>query len=57
MSQKVATRAEVRRLIADVIQEESGDAVEPAVAAQCAASVLLRLEQSGVKLVKARASA
>lgn len=50
-AEKAKTMADVRRLIAEAISEEA-DAVAPETAERCAASVLARLKESGVKLVR-----
>ena len=51
-AEKAKTMADVRRVIADVIHEESDPQVEREAAGRCAASVLARLKECGVKLVR-----
>ena len=54
MLQRAKTLADVRRVIAEVIQKESNQPVAAVDATRCAASVLSKLKESGVKLVKSR---
>lgn len=54
MSQRAKTLSDVRRVIAEVIRKESSSPVAAADAARCATSVLAKLKESGVKLVKSR---
>ena len=56
MLQRAKTLADVRRVIAEVIRQESKHSVAAADATRCAASVLAKLKESGVKLVKSRAA-
>ena len=56
ISQQAKTLADVRRVIADAIQKESNQSVAAEAASRCAASVLARLKESGVRLVKRRAA-
>ena len=55
MLPQAKTLSDVQRVIAAVIREESNNAVAADQAARCAASVVARLKESGVKLVKRRA--
>lgn len=54
MLRQAKTLADVRRVIAEAIRQESNDAVAAEAAARCAVSVVARLKESGVKLVKRR---
>lgn len=54
--QKAKTLADVRRVIAEAIQKESNESVAAETAARCAASVVAKLKDSGVRLVKRRAA-
>lgn len=55
-AQQANTMADIRRVIAEVIQMESNQALAADAADRCASSVLARLKESGVKLVKRRAA-
>lgn len=53
--QETRTVADVRRVIAEAIEQESNRSLDAAAASRCAASVLARLKEAGVRLVKKRA--
>jgi glutamate-1-semialdehyde aminotransferase len=50
------TLADVRRVIAEAIRQGSNNAVPAEDASRCADSVVARLKESGVRLVKKRAA-